>query len=542
MDSQRLFSPDNVPTSVSSGATANPPSSSCHGKPQSYMRHRHVRLAGGGKQPRTELQELTRKSKSRPVSSRQTRGKTGPAFSSQQTRGPTDTASTPPVYQDSLKARIKKFWKTPWPAWCYKFPENWRSAMKTDRGGNMQIPHSWKCWLLAPDRFVKLENIPSPPPAELMSIKLWPAVTHLLSALQKLKINREVVTEQSLRAMIQSFQPHDRHETVEVMLQLCKTAFSVTSPLTDLQKYFLMALWAYRTTDCEININSDPFALFNSFELKVNSINKDLLGEPATTPQQIEDLGQTLFVQNWRPLKSALLEYEIQSLDERILNNSRFHRSIWQFAHTFSAMWSNNQECDLATEFNVGEGDMLHSEYFAHYLRAFLGNESRLTLREQEQLRLLLDTVIVERNLTLTANGHPTNWREWLNRYEPRVDCIPGNEWKDYDSGSDSQSTDLSESDNGQSETEESGTERPPPVTGGKHFPGKSMPGSSIPRKRLRVEDPDTPSQESSDQEATPLRPAGRGEKMIPTVHMSAKERAFLERGRYGSGSGSGSD
>ncbi|MGI9278160.1 MAG: hypothetical protein ACR2PX_00785 [Endozoicomonas sp.] len=524
-----MFSPDNVRPSASSGTTANPPSSRRRGKPQAYMQRRPVKPAGGGKQPRPHLLELTKQTKSRPVSSRQTRGKTGPA-------------STLPIYHDSLKPRVKKFWKTPWLAWCYKFPEDWRSAMKTDRDGNMLIPQSWKCWLLAPDRFVKIENIPSPPPHELMSDKLWPAVTYLLSALKKLEVSREVVTEESLKTMIQSFQPHDRPEKVEVMLQLCKTAFSETSPLTDLQKYFLMALWAYRTTDCEIKINTNPFTLFNSFELKISTINKDLLGEPATTSQQIEDLGKSLFVQYWHPLKSALLNYRPQPLEERIFQNSRFHRSIWQFAHTYSAMWSDNQECDLATEFNVGEGDMLHSEYFAHYLRAFLGAESQLSMRQQDQLRLLLDTVIVERKLTLTANGHPIDWREWLNRYEPRVDCLPGNEWKDYDSGTDSRSTDLSASDNSQTGTEESGSERPHPVTGGKHFPGKSISRASIPRKKLRLEEPETSTQETSDQETASLRPTNRGEKEMPRTHMSAKEKAYRERGRYWSSSESDPD
>ncbi|WP_062266050.1 hypothetical protein [Endozoicomonas arenosclerae] len=525
MDSQRLFSPDNVPTSISSGATANPPSSSRRGKPQAYMRQRPVRPAGGGKQPRPHLLEQTKKSKSRSVSSRETRGKTGPT-------------SSLPVYHDSLRPRMKAFWKTSWQEWSSSFPDSWHRAMKTDRDGNMQIPPSWKYWLLAPDRFVRPENIPEPPPPELMSVKLWPAITHLLSALQKLEVNREAVTEESLRSMIQSFQHNDRREKVEVILQLCKTAFSDTSPLTDLQKYFLMALWAYRTTDCEIHTN--PFAFFNSLELKVNPINKDLLGEPVTTSQQIEDLGKTLFIQYWRPLKSALLKYQLSPLEERIFQNSRFHRSIWLFAHTFSAMWSNQQECDLATEFNVGEGDMLHSEYFAHYLHAFLGAESQLTLRQQDQLRLLLDTVVVERKLKLTANGEPIDWREWLERYEPRVDCIPGNEWPADDATeTDSQPT---TSDNGQSEAEESGTDQPRPVTGGKHAPGKTMAGKSIPRKRLRMDLPDTPSQEASDQETTPVRPRNRGEKEMPSTSMSAKERAYQEHGRYWSNSSSDSD
>ena len=304
--------------------------------------------------------------------------------------------------------------------WKSAFPYSWQPLFLADECGYGLCRPEW-------EPHMRYEVFDAPE-HHLMSKKLWPAITQLLTVIYELeKKNRKTPLEardfQSIRRewkeSLSGFGLSHELE-VDVMLRLCKTAMADDSPLTDTQKHYLMMFIARRSQ--AIDLKTSLFALLDSLPVSQPVIPPVTLSP--VVGQTVERRGRDAFGKKvWKRIENSFTsEGEVPPAPPK---KSGVPLLAWQFAATFHRIWHPDSTCDLATEFNVGKDDQMNSEYFVTYLHMMLGYGSPLTPDEQKKLMLLMDYSLSAKGVQLVIGGVPVDWRYWLQQFESGVHSLP---------------------------------------------------------------------------------------------------------------------
>ena len=315
--------------------------------------------------------------------------------------------------------------------WARKIPALWHSSLPITRDGRIEIPAFWHVWLHPSAFDVQPALLPREPTPELMSSKLWPAICQLLASVDVLeaKMGRPLTSEADIRTLKQSWSARDTLSDpveIDIMLHLCRIAMANTSPLTDRQKHFLVVFIASRMAQRELKTNL--FDLIRQWNPTLPVCSDFVLLEPLTKDELLGQFCHTLFSENAERIVEKFINSSIWGLADMPPENCEIKEISWKFARSFLNLWYQEHQCDLKTEFNIGDpdgGDMLNSSYFSLYMRYLFGGQTSLSDIQKADLALLLDMVISKKRVTLTMDGAPVNWRDWATSFNPDTDCLP---------------------------------------------------------------------------------------------------------------------
>ena len=157
----------------------------------------------------------------------------------------------------------------------------------------------------------------------------------------------------------------------------------------------------------------------------VSKLESSVLGLPILVSGIAYDKCEKMFGESWNLI--------INRLNDRGNYENEWpyiiSEQVWNVAKSFVVIWTPNDFCELGEEYNVGEEDLLNSEYQYFSLLYAFGNESPLTENEKEQLALLIDTGLLDKQaklqFKLTNENHTqsktidVDWRDWLLEFQP---------------------------------------------------------------------------------------------------------------------------
>lgn len=302
--------------------------------------------------------------------------------------------------------------------WQRRAPASWQEAIKVEDGKLLCEPY-WEPWMT----FTTNDY----PPADLMSIKLWPALVQLITVIYELEMQdgkKLTISDFSTIQTYWSTKGEDWKVACKLVRDLnfliCSRALSEKSPLTAEQKHFTLTFVAYRSV--LLKLKTDIFSLLKDAEgrLAPSLPARGALGSTLSGTDALGVTGASCFEseEKWEYVKAQLFDGEPGSHDT-VPDGIDMIPAIWQFARSFRNIFHQGQECDLTTEFNVGRDDQMHSEYFANYLRLFLNRRSILNQNQKLQLMVMMDYIIEKLEVTLLIGGKPASWRQWLNLFVP---------------------------------------------------------------------------------------------------------------------------
>ncbi len=323
-------------------------------------------------------------------------------------------------------------------SYCYKkipLAREWLEAVTPGANNKASFPKSWNILLKIYPENTPEDKLPDPPGPTIMSPKLWPAVNQLLKTVDTLEEEkgRPLFSRSDMNDVIAHWpvvnQDHEVTKIdVMVMLHLCRIAMSARSPLPTLQKKFLIIFLLSQMKGRYLKTSLFEFIKVLNAHLPVVSLSdipKRLIDKDSLKQALLERCGS-----NGKTIQNHFLHSLNWELDDTPPIMSDIDITVWRVARSFLNIWENDHECDLASEFNIGEDDMLNAPHYSLYLSFLFDHANGVNEKQKNYLALLLDTVIVMKNVTLTILGKPCGWRTWLELYDPRHDCLPDNFWE----------------------------------------------------------------------------------------------------------------
>ncbi len=204
-------------------------------------------------------------------------------------------------------------------------------------------------------------------------------------------------------------------QTIKKNLILLKRALNDNSPLSPNNDHHRLIIQLANRCKRE-GIETHIVDLVMGIPVPVNE--SELKSIPAPLQASKPELpSKILFGADWKGWLGELCKEDSAPHD-------KVSKLVWSIANNFVSIWPRNDECKLDTEFNVGEGDMMNSEYNYYSLLLAFGHESALSDTEKETLALLIDSGFWHQKTTLMIGDKIVDWRDWLQLFQPGLHSL----------------------------------------------------------------------------------------------------------------------